>query len=87
MHRQTLSVSHSGLGFQCDTPSFSSYGLLMVYACIYGITMGRECSLTPVICSDVAGKINIWHVADTVWYRWCIWRPVIGLAVRDYGWI
>ena len=45
--------------FSAISPSFSSYGLLMVYACIYGITMGGECSLTPVICSDVAGKRNL----------------------------
>ena len=45
--------------FSAISPSFSSYGLLMLYACIYGITMGGECSLTPVICSDVAGKSNL----------------------------
>ena len=45
--------------FSAISPYFSSYGLLMLYACIYGITMGGECSLTPVICNDVAGKSKL----------------------------
>ena len=37
-------------------PLLTLYGLLMMYACIFGFLMGGEVSLTPVICSDVAGK-------------------------------
>ena len=45
--------------FSAISPFFDSYGLLMLYACVYGITMGGECSLTPVICNDVAGKSKL----------------------------
>ena len=37
-------------------PLLSVYWMLMIYACVFGWLMGGEVSLTPVICSDVAGK-------------------------------
>ena len=37
-------------------PLLKLYSMLMVYACIFGWLMGGEVALTPVICSDVAGK-------------------------------
>ena len=37
-------------------PLLTMYSMLMVYACMFGWLMGGEVALTPVICSDVAGK-------------------------------
>ena len=37
-------------------PLLKLYSMLLVYACMFGWLMGGEVALTPVICSDVAGK-------------------------------
>ena len=37
-------------------PLLTVYWMFMIYACVFGWLMGGEVTLTPVICSDVAGK-------------------------------